>query len=67
MNGIESAHIFCAVTIPGSGSLAPVLLMNNGTYKTDPQLTGAARAQALRWVKEHGDAFCDFAREYLGL
>lgn len=54
---IDVRQVVCAVELPGSGSLAPILLMRDGTYRLDPTLERAATPAARQWIADHGEAF----------
>lgn len=54
---IDTTQVACAIDLPHTRSLAAVLLMRDGTYKTDPALTPAARRAAHSWINQHGAQF----------
>ncbi|KJR10272.1 hypothetical protein [Gordonia sihwensis] len=61
MTGIRTDRIACAVEFPGVRSLAPVLLLVDGTYAFDPSLNHRAQKAAREWVRSCGDRFRNYA------
>ncbi len=60
MKGIQTDRIACAIELPGVTSLAPVLLLIDGTYAFDPSLNHSAQKQAREWVRRCGDRFRNY-------
>ena len=53
----DPAQAACAVTLPGIGHLAPILLMRDGSYTVAPDLTGPEQWACRAWIDDAGDTF----------
>lgn len=65
VSGISYDRILCVVEIPGIRSSAPVLLLKDGTWTTDPTLHPADRAHAQHWINTNGAHFRHYANDLM--